>query len=348
MKKAYTFNDVNIVPKFSLVNSRSECITKVNFCGVNLDIPLVPSNMSAIVGYDMMKTMALNGSVAIMHRFNGFYEVLENFTRFAIHGHGEYLPFAVSVGVNNTAEELEKIYEICHYPPNFVVIDVAHGHHRKVYKAIKVCREHVDDMFIVAGNVATADGAITLADWGADAIKVGIGNGSLCETRIRTGVGIPQLTAIMDVAEALDKRDMGDVQIMADGGVETPGDVAKAIAAGADVVMSGNFFAGTKETPLPLMQSGDWRSPTLYKQYMGSASYAAKAENGSPTVNIEGNSKVIPYRGSCIRILEEVKSGLKSSMSYVGAYTLKEFPSKAEFVVVTPNGTREATPYLLG
>ena len=134
---------------------------------------------------------------------------------------------------------------------------------------------------------------------------------------------------------------------MADGGLETPGDVAKAIGAGADVVMSGNFFSGTKETPGNLMKSGNWLSPSLYKQYAGSASYAAKQENTQKLAHIEGNSRLIPYKGSCMRIMGEISNGLKSAMSYVGAENIKEFQAKAEFTLVTSNGTREAQPYLL-
>ncbi len=282
-----------------------------------------------------------------MHRFNGWFEELERTIDQNDLTSGETLYYAASVGVNNTEEEMDKLMSLS-IVPDFIVIDVAHGHHMKVDHAITTVKEAVDGMPVVAGNVATKEGALFLAGCGADAIKVGIGNGSLCETRIRTGVGIPQFSAIQNISRALAMADMGDIQIIADGGVETPGDVAKAIGAGADVVMSGNFFSGTKETPLPLLKSGDWRSPTRYKQYMGSASYVAKSEHTAKPSNIEGNSKLVPYRGTCIRIMEEVQNGLKSSMSYVGARNLQDFQARASFVLVTPNGTREATPYLLG
>jgi len=344
MEKAYTFNDVNLIPKFSRIYSRGECDTGTTFCGVPLSMPLVPANMQAIVGKDMLKTMNDYGSIGIMHRFNGWFEELESAME---DPDSTALFYGASVGINNTEEELDKLFSLTQ-PPAFILIDVAHGHHMRVDHAIGEVKETVDGIPIVAGNVATKEGALFLAECGVDAIKVGVGNGSLCETRIRTGMGIPQFSANQNISRALQEADMGDIQIIADGGVESPGDVAKAIGAGADLVMSGNFFSGTKETPLSLLKSGDWKSPTLYKQYMGSASYAAKHENGAKTQHIEGNAKLVPYRGSCVRIMQEVENGLKSAMSYVGARNIKEFQAQASFVLVTHNGTREATPYLLG
>jgi IMP dehydrogenase len=347
MLKAYTFSDVNIVPSYSEVNSRNDCDISTKFCDIDLNIPLVPANMQAIVGAQMLKTMSMCGSIGIMHRFNGWVDELRNLDQELYEKKEKNFRFAGSVGVNNTAKEVDILCNL-NIPPSFIVIDVAHGHHKKVGNAIRTIKEMVDGLPVVAGNVATGEGAVYLAECGADAVKVGIGNGSLCETRIRTGVGIPQLSAIMNVADALTDADMEDVFILADGGVETPGDVVKAIVAGADVVMSGNFFSGTKETPLPLLKSGDWLSPTLFKQYMGSASYVAKHENGAKKEHIEGNSRLVPYKGSCLRVITEVKNGLKSAMSYVGATNLEQLRSFSQLVLVTPNGTREATPYLMG
>lgn len=347
MEKAYTFSDVNIVPRYSEVESRANCDLSSVFCGTNLKLPIVPANMQAIVGREMLNTMAKQGNIGIMHRFGDWRKVLIDMDNDANWDNLGYYRFAGSVGVHNTAGELDFLCEL-NTMPSFVVIDVAHGHHRLVGEAITTIKTMVEDMFVVAGNVATADGALYLAECGADAVKVGIGNGSLCETRIRTGVGIPQLTAIRNVSEGLIASDMEDVQIIADGGVETPGDVVKALVAGADLIMSGNFFSGTKETPLPLLKSGDWLTPTLYKQYMGSASYVAKSGNGAKKEHIEGNAKLVPYKGSCLRVMKEVENGLRSAMSYVGATDLDSLRAQARFVQVTPSGAREATPYLLG
>ena len=334
----YTFNDMFIKPAYSDINSRSECNLGTTFCGRTYSIPLVPANMSSIAGYDMLKKMSNMGGIGIMHRFNDYL--------FTLHNLDWDTRYAASIGVNNVDEDIKNIFAVC--SPEFITIDVAHGHHIKVAKAIETIKNYNSDIKILAGNIATAKGAFFLANAGADAVKVGVGCGSLCETRIRTGVGTPQLSSIVEVYEAIKGSRFSNVDIMADGGMETPGDAAKAIAAGADMVMSGNFFAGTKETPLHLMKSGDWLNPTLYKQYMGSASYAGKHQNGQETTNIEGNSKLIPYKGTCERIVTEVMNGIRSSMSYVGARTLDEFRRNVEFIAVTPNGTREAKPFLLG
>jgi len=341
---ALTFNDVNIVPKFSDINSRDLCDTNVTFCGVDIEVPVVPANMATITGIQMIKKLVDLNMIGIMHRFGNYKKELLDYV---CTGTLSTCRYAMSIGVNNVEEDCEFIASLPVWP-RFVVIDVAHGHHQKVARTITALKELFEDHLpVVAGNIATPEGAIFLAECGADAVKVGVGNGALCETRIRTGVGIPQLTAIMTIKQALEKADMDDVQIIADGGVETPGDIAKAIAAGADLVMAGNIFSGTKETPGPLLKSGNWNAPTLYKQYAGSASYAAKQANNQNTNHIEGNSKLVPYKGKCERIIREIKAGLQSAMSYVGARTIKEFQEKAEFIRVTLNGTREAKPFLL-
>lgn len=164
---------------------------------------------------------------------------------------------------------------------------------------------------------------------------------SVCETRIRTGVGVPQFTALQEVVKTLDTL-YPDVVVISDGGVKTPGDVAKAIGAGADLVMTGSLFAGTKETPLPMRRVGLWPNEELYKEYYGSAS----ASNGS-TSNIEGNATLVKYKGHADRIFNDIATGLRSAMSYVGATNINEFRAMCEFVEVTSHGALEAKPYLL-
>ena len=182
-----------------------------------------------------------------------------------------------------------------------------------------------------------------MCDAGADAIRVGIGGGSLCSTRIQTGVGIPMVSAIRDVASVCDNY---GVSVIADGGIRTPGDVAKAITAGADCVMVGNLLSGTKEAPGLITKTGIWPNEVLQKKYRGSASLEAKSDRGE-THNVEGYSTTIPYKGKVKRIINDILDGLKSSMSYVGASNLEEFQSMAEFVRVTNSGINEAKPYLI-
>jgi IMP dehydrogenase len=167
---------------------------------------------------------------------------------------------------------------------------------------------------------------------------------SLCETRIRTGVGTPQITAIMNCSEAADQY---DVPIIADGGIRYIADVAKALAAGASSVMLGSLLAGTDESPGEIQKVGKWPNENLFKNYRGSASLKTKIANGIPTNHIEGNSKDIPYKGSVREILSSIKDGLQSSMSYVNSENLDEFHLKAKFEKVTLSGHLEGKPHLI-
>lgn len=168
---------------------------------------------------------------------------------------------------------------------------------------------------------------------------------SLCETRIRAGVGIPMISSISDVANAIKYVDP-EISVIATGGMRTPGDIAKAIAAGADSVMLGSMLAGTKETPGSISRGGTYGKEQLYKTYRGSASIASKTDRGE-TKNVEGNSKTILYRGKVKRIVNEIVEGLQSSMSYMGADNIKDFQKNAEFTLITQAGTIEAQPHLL-
>jgi IMP dehydrogenase len=218
-----------------------------------------------------------------------------------------------------------------------ILIDVAHGHHSHVERAIKTLRKEVyrlgDFEFdIIAGNVATGQAAWELAKWGADAIRVGVGNGSVCSTRVKTGVGVGQITAIQEVYEELRACGFGDIPIIADGGVRQPGDAAKAIAAGADTVMVGSVLAGTDETPGELKaRETDWPDRELYKEYRGSASQGVKGSDRY----VEGVTRTVPYRGSVRRIISDMKDGLRSSFSYVGAKSVSEFQEKANLEEVS-------------
>ena len=223
---------------------------------------------------------------------------------------------------------------------NVILIDVAHGHHKNVGDAIEEVKSKISNIEVVAGNIATSDGARFLAGKGADAIRVGIGNGSLCETRIRTGVGLPQVTTLIDVCSVADDW---DIPVIADGGIRNVGDVVKGIGCGADSIMVGSLLSGTKESPGSIEKQGQWPNEKLFKKYRGSASRDSKGNDK----NVEGNHKVIPYKGKVNRLLSDIKDGIRSSFSYVGANNMSEFHSKVEFVEVTSAGQIEARPHLL-
>ena len=227
-----------------------------------------------------------------------------------------------------------------------IMVDTAHGHSQHVLDQVKQLKRHSNKVAIVAGNVATAEGAKALIDAGADAIKVGIGPGSICTTRIVAGVGVPQLTAIMDAAEV---GRANDVPVIADGGIKFSGDLAKAIAAGADSVMIGSLFAGTDESPgeVYLYQG---RS---FKAYRGMGSVGAMARGSADRyfqsdiknelkLVPEGIEGQVPYRGPMGAIVHQLAGGLRAAMGYTGAETIREFQGKAQFVRITNAGLRES------
>lgn len=227
-----------------------------------------------------------------------------------------------------------------------VVVDTAHGHSIKVLDAVRRVKQLSNTVQIVAGNVATRDGAQALIDAGADAIKVGIGPGSICTTRIVAGVGVPQLTALMEAVEAADRA---DVPVIADGGIKYSGDLAKAIAAGASVAMLGSLLAGTDEAPGEVFL----HQGRSYKSYRGMGSVGAMARGSadryfqaevSDTHKLvpEGIEGQVPYKGPVAAVLHQLAGGLRAAMGYVGAPTIPEFQDKAQFVRITNAGLRES------
>ena len=229
---------------------------------------------------------------------------------------------------------------------DFLVIDTAHGHSKKVIDMIYKVRKKIPKVAIVAGNVATTEGAKALADSGADAIKIGIGPGSICTTRIIAGIGVPQFTAISDCVETAKKY---GIKVISDGGIKYSGDIAKALAAGADCVMIGSLFAGTDESP------GDvfFYHGRSYKTYRGMGSlgamssgsadrYSQDSKIGINKLVPEGVEARVPYRGPLRPILDQLTGGLKASMGYTGSRNLKEFRNNAKFIEVTDSGMRES------
>jgi IMP dehydrogenase len=232
-----------------------------------------------------------------------------------------------------------------------LVVDIAHGHSEHALKAVAELKQRFPHVELIAGNVATAAGTEDLIAAGADAVKVGVGPGSACTTRVVTGVGVPQLTAVMDCARAAAPH---GVPIIADGGVRMPGDVAKALAAGASTVMAGSLLAGTEESPGATML----RDGVRVKVYRGMASESAAIDRFRRlTLGIdeekfdarvpEGIETVVPYRGTVNEVIFELVGGLRSSMSYLGARCLAEFRERAQFVRITDAGLRESHPHAL-
>ncbi len=401
MKKALTYDDVNITPKYSDIEHRGEINISTKFTkNTKLTIPIVSSPMDTVTEYDMALEMMEWGGVGVLHRFNtieeqskmmnrlhkewdSYFDIRKNMggddeertlekewqewrdnysrsnpptkedwddlkERFwwadsAIRDEKIWSrrPLCAAVGV--TGDYLERAQELVKNGCNVLLIDVAHGHHKLVGDAIEEIKTKLSGVEIVAGSVATGEACEYLCEKGADSIRVGIGNGSLCETRIRTGVGIPQVSALIDCVVVADTF---DTPIIADGGVRTIGDVCKGLACGADSIMLGSLLSGTKETPGEIEKVGKWPNEQLYKKYRGSASLDSKKSRGDDK-NVEGNHKVIPYKGKLHRILYDIKDGIRSSFSYVGANNMVEYHSKVELIEVTRAGNIEGEAHLL-
>jgi len=341
MKKCYTYDDVNIVPKFSEISSRGNIDISTRFTkNTKLRIPIVSSPMDTITESEMAKDLMTRGGVGIIHRFMSIEEQagnVDSVLKFR-HEHHDGLPICAAVGVKD--DYIERAQELVEKGCDVLLIDVAHGHHRLVGEAINEIKKNIQGVEVVAGNIATREGATYLCERGADGIRAGIGNGSLCETRIRTGVGVPQVSALLDIVNVCDKF---DVPVIADGGIRYIGDVCKGLACGADSVMLGSLLSGTKETPGTIEKIGKWPNEQLFKKYRGSASRDSKGSDK----NVEGNHKVIPYKGKAFRILSDITDGIRSSFSYVGANNISEYHGKVEFVEVTQAGVIEAKPHLL-
>ncbi len=249
---------------------------------------------------------------------------------------------ATTVG-DNGFERTERLIDA---GVDVIVVDTAHGHSARVLEAVNRIKKLSNAVQVVAGNIATADGAKALIDSGADAVKVGIGPGSICTTRIVAGVGVPQLTAIMDAVESAKKA---NVPVIADGGIKYSGDLAKALAAGADIAMVGSLLAGTDETPGEVFL---WQGRS-YKAYRGMGSVGAMARGSADryfqqdikdTLKLvpEGIEGQVPYKGPVANVLHQLAGGLRAAMGYVGAKTLTEFHDKAEFIRITGAGLRES------
>ncbi|MBT7555494.1 guanosine monophosphate reductase [Candidatus Woesearchaeota archaeon] len=348
MKKALTYDDVNIVPKYSELESRGAVKLNTRFTKKTLlNIPIVSSPMDTITELDMAREMMEWGGVGVVHRFMSIEDQAEMMVRLCYMIGSDHvllkndLPKCASVGV--TGDYLERSQELVKSGCNVLLIDVAHGHHKLVGEAIEKIKTRLENIEVIAGSVATGEACEYLCEKGADAIRIGIGNGSLCETRIRTGVGIPQVTALLDCVAVADSYGCPTI---ADGGIRNVGDVCKGLACGADSVMLGSLLSGTKETPGTIEKIGEWPNEQLYKKYRGSASLDSKHDRGDDK-NVEGNHKVIQYKGKVKRIIQDIQEGIRSSFSYVGANDISEFHSKIELIEITRAGNLEGKPHLL-
>ncbi len=317
--KVFDFEDVQLLPKRCITNSRSDCNTSVQSGKYKFKIPLVPANMVTIIDEKLALELAQNGYFYIMHRFN--VDTID----FVKKAHNKKLIASISVGVKNEYKKLIDQLVINNLIPEFITIDIAHGHADSVRNMIYYIRDKMGKTpFIIAGNIATPEAASDLERWGADATKIGVGPGKVCITRLKTGFGTAgwQLSAIKWISKSATKP------IIADGGVRFHGDIIKAVRFGATMVMVGSILSGHKESPGKIIKINNQK----FKEYYGSASEFNKDEKK----HIEGKKEIVPLKGSIWNTLQFIEQDLQSAISYAGGTTLNAL-KKVSYILLKYN-----------
>ncbi len=314
--KIFDYEDIQLIPQMCVVNSRSECDTSITFGKYRFKMPVVPANMETILDEELSIWLAEHGYFYVMHRFDeaGRIDFIKTM-------HSKGLFASISVGVKETEYDFVLQLKETNNIPEYVTIDIAHGHALSVINMIKHIKKHLPETFVIAGNVATPEAVRDLEAAGADATKVGIGPGKVCTTKLKTGFGTGgwQLAALAWCKEAATKP------LIADGGVRDHGDIAKSIRFGADMVMIGSLFAGHEESPGKTVEvNGE-----MYKEYYGSASEHQKGERR----NVEGKKILIKHKGNIEDTLREMTQDLQSSISYAGGTDLDAI-RKVDYIIV--------------
>ena len=341
IKEALTFDDVTMVPKYSEVLP-SEVNTKIELSkNLILNIPILSSAMDTITESKMAIAIAKVGGIGVIHRNLDIKKQIEEIKKVK----KEKLLVGAAVGAGPL--ELKRAEAILKERVDLIVVDTAHGHSKKVAEIIKIIKKKkTDKTTLCAGNIATADAAKFLIKLGVDVIKVGIGPGSICTTRLVAGIGVPQLSAILNVKKGVKNN---KTKIISDGGIKYSGDIAKAIAAGADAVMIGSLFAGTLETPGKLIK----KNGILYKSFRGMGSvgamnkgsadrYFQKKQKDMSKYVPEGVEGFAKFKGNVTSIIYKLIGGLKSSMGYLGAEKIINLKNKTKFVKITKAGFYES------
>ncbi|PJB01095.1 MAG: hypothetical protein CO127_05575 [Ignavibacteria bacterium CG_4_9_14_3_um_filter_36_18] len=322
--QSLTYDDISLIPiEISRIRSRNEALTSCDFLGVKLSLPVISSPMDTVTGIKMAKELTNLGCIGILNRFDSSLDFIlkdENL--------GEIR--SVSVALNCSEELIEKLaaknYLIC--------IDTANANNKEVLKKTEDIKKKYS-VNIIVGNIAHGASLQQLEDSGADAVRVGIGSGSVCTTSIQTGIGIGQVSSLLDVLFARGEKKL-KIKIIADGGIKSAGDVAKAMALGADAVMLGRMLSGTRETPGEVIKYNG----QLWKKYRGSASFGVKMRNEF----IEGEETMVAYKGSVKNTIDSISDGLKSSMSYMNCFNLDELRNTETFAILSNSSYLERLP----
>ena len=366
IKTSVCFDDVLLTPRYSSIRSRKEVDTSMPMANLKHtpNIPIVASPMDTITESAMALEMLRLGGLAIIHRYNTIneqrlivsdvVEALLNESHDAISGVG------AAVGVSG--DYLDRATALYQAGARILCVDIAHGHHTLMKTALRELRDLFGNtVHLMAGNVATLEAFNDLSDWGADSVRVGIGGGSICSTRIQTGHGMPTLQSIIDCAIS-DRPAL----LIADGGIRTSGDIVKALAAGADMVMLGSLLSGTQETPGEVLSAstGEYSyttttttdglveyttespEPTLYKKYRGMASKEAQVEWRGYQSSEEGVATTVPFKGPVKNIIDSLTKGIRSGLSYSGVCTISELQASATFTKQSYSGVSESQTHI--
>ena len=340
IKEALTFDDVLLVPRYSsILPSETNLHSDLGY-NLKLKIPFISSAMDTVTESTMAIAIAQKGGLGIIHRNLSIKDQSKEIRKV------KKKNLLVGAAVGTGSDELIRIKSAIDENVDLIVIDTAHGHSEKVIKILSKIKKLNLKIPICVGNIATAEAALKLYNEGADILKVGIGPGSICTTRMIAGIGVPQISAVLEIKKSMKNK---NIKIISDGGIKFSGDIVKGIAAGADAIMMGSIFAGTEESP-----GKKYKFKNLYyKSYRGMGSIGAMSAGSSNRYfqkNHTDHSKFVPegvearviYKGKVEKILFQLQGGLRSSMGYIGARKIFDIQKKAKFVKITKAGFYES------
>ena len=331
-QKALSFDDVLLVPRYSEVRSRSDIDLSLEI-GTDepMRLPVFAAPMDTIMNAKMARVLFEAGARGVMHRYCSIEEQSD-----VIREVSDHAEIFAAVGV--TGDYYDRAGAAIEAGAVGICVDVAHGHHSSVISAVKGLRRAYRNIHIMAGNVATLAAFDDLAEAGASSIRVGVGGGSICSTRIQTGHGIPTFQSVWDCS-----RSESDAILIADGGIKNTGDMVKAYAAGADAVMVGRMLAGTRETPGDIIRE---HGQNPVKVYRGMASPEAQIDWRGKYSSNEGVSRTVPLRGPAVEALFEIDKGIRSGVSYSGARNIRELAAVAQFIEQSQAGAKESSTHI--
>jgi len=358
IKEAYTFDDVLLVPAYSEVLPHKVDLRTKLTQNIKLNIPIISAAMDTVSESEMAIALALEGGISIIHKnLNIELQSIEvqKVKKFAFN-QKDYpkaltdvdgkLRVGAAIGVSPDLKE--RVYALYKAGVDVVTLDSAHGHSKGIIEAVKKVKNWLPDLEVIAGNIVTAQAALDLVEAGADAVKIGVGPGAICTTRVVAGVGVPQLTAVNDVYEALKETNIG---IIADGGIKFSGDIAKAIAVGAHSVMLGRMLAGTDEAPGEIIE----KNGKKFKSYVGMGSMAAMQRGSKDRYFQQGKTRqklvpegieaIVDYKGSVHKIIFQLVGGLQAGMGYCGTQNIEALRHDARLVKISSAGLTESHPH---